>query len=484
MQLHARAQHPVDAAHQHDEAGLDVTVQSHLVHPVEGDVDDAGDVAFHHHGAAHQVAHQAAHGGEAAQRDQGAVVVVEVGLHLAAVHLGQDVLERLGRHLVGGLGAGRHELAVRLRAGGAVADDEDVLVTGGLQGLFHHQLVDAVGLEARYLLHEVRRLDARGPHHEVCFNQLPILGVQTLGSGFGDHGGGAHVHPELDQLLVGGAADALRQGRQDAGACLHQCHLEAVGGEVLEAVGIELLHRVVELGGEFDAGGAATHDGDLHLVTGLVFGGELQEAVHHAVVEAVRLGGAVQEDAVILDALGVEVVGHRTNRHHQHVVSQFPLVDHQGAALVVDRRQHDAFLVALDVGQAAELEFEAVVLGVGLVAQGVDARIHGAGGHFVQQGLPQVGAVAIHQGDPGLVLLAQLAAQAGRELETAGATAYNDNIHHDDFPWFLKTKGSHWLPKTKSVDVMAQASLKAFIRCRWCEMFLNLWVSRSSHTMS
>ena len=53
---------------------------------------------------------------------------VTVGLHLAAVHLGQDVLERLGRHLVGGLGAGRHELC-RLAAGkGAVADDEDVLV--------------------------------------------------------------------------------------------------------------------------------------------------------------------------------------------------------------------------------------------------------------------------------------------------------------------------------------------------------------------
>lgn len=187
---------------------------------------------------------------------------------------------------------------------------------------------------------------------------------------------------------------------------------------------------------------------------------------------------------MILDALGVEVVGDRADGHHQNVVSHFPLVDHQGAALVVDGGQHDAFLVALDVGQAAELEFEAVVLGVGLVAQGVDARIHGAGGHFVQQGFPQVGAIAIHQGDPGLVLLAQLAAQAGRKLETTGATAYNDNIHHDDFPWFLKTKGSHWLPKTKSVDVMAQASLKAFIRCRWCEMFLNLWVSRSSHTMS
>jgi len=42
------------------------------------------------------------------------------------------------------------------------------------------------------------------------------------------------------------------------------------------------------------------------------------------------------------------------------------------------------------------------------------------------------------------------------------------------FPWFLKTKGSQWLPKTKSVDVMIQASLKAFIRCRWCEIVIVL----------
>lgn len=430
MQLQGRAQHPVDAAHQHDEAGLDVAVQGDLVHPVERDVNQTGDVALHHHGTAHQVAHQAAHGGETAQGYQRTVVVVEVGLELATVHLGQDVLERLGRHLVGRLGARRHELAVRLRTGGAVTDDEDVLVTGSLQSLFHHQLVDAVGLKTGDILHEVRCLDTGRPHHQVRFNQLAILGVQTLAGRFGDHGGGTHVHAELDQLLVGGAADALRQGRQDAGPRFHQGHLQAVGGQVLEAVGVELLDCVVELGRKLDAGGAAADDGNLHLVARLVFGGELQEAVHHAVVEAVRLGGAVQEDAVILDALGVEVVGDGTDGHHQVVVGQLALVDHDVAVIVDDLPQHDAFLVALDVGQGTQLEVEAVVLGVGLVAQGVDARVHGAGGHFVQQGFPQVGTIAINQGDLGLVLLAQLAAQAGGQLQTAGTAADDNNIGH------------------------------------------------------
>ena len=102
-------------------------------------------------------------------------------------------------------------------------------------------------------------------------------------------------------------------------------------------------------------------------------------------------GRAVQENAVILMPLVLKSL-ETEPMAITRMSWDFPLVDHQGAALVVDGGQHDAFLVALDVGQAAELEFEAVVLGVGLVAQGIDARIHGAGGHFVQQGFPQVGA--------------------------------------------------------------------------------------------
>jgi hypothetical protein len=99
----------------------------------------------------------------------------------------------------------------------------------------------------------------------------------------------------------------------------------------------------------------------------------------------------------------------------------------------MDRGQQNALLVTLDVGQGAELEVETMVLGVRLVAQGIDARIHGAGGHFVQQGLPQVSAVTVNQSDLGLVLFAKLATQTGGQLQATGAAAYNDNIHHDDF---------------------------------------------------
>jgi hypothetical protein len=60
----------------------------------------------------------------------------------------------------------------------------------------------------------------------------------------------------------------------------------------------------------------------------------------------------------------------------------------------------------------------------------------------VQQGFPQVGAIAIHQGDPGLVLLAQLAAQAGRKLETTGATAYKDKFIMMIFLGSSKRKGA------------------------------------------
>ncbi len=64
MQLQAWADNAVDAADQHHQAGFEVAVQRNLVHTVQRNVHEAGDAPFYHHGAAHQVTHQAAHGGE------------------------------------------------------------------------------------------------------------------------------------------------------------------------------------------------------------------------------------------------------------------------------------------------------------------------------------------------------------------------------------------------------------------------------------
>lgn len=50
-----------------------------------------------------------------------------------------------------------------------------------------------------------------------------------------------------------------------------------------------------------------------------------------------------------------------------------------------------------------------------------------AGGHFVQQRLPHVGEHRIHQHDLGLAVAAGVVAQAGGQLQPAGATADDDD---------------------------------------------------------
>lgn len=49
VQLQARTDHAVDAAYQHHQTRFEVAVQRHLVHPVQGDVHEAGHAPFHHH---------------------------------------------------------------------------------------------------------------------------------------------------------------------------------------------------------------------------------------------------------------------------------------------------------------------------------------------------------------------------------------------------------------------------------------------------
>ena len=55
--------------------------------------------------------------------------------------------------------------------------------------------------------------------------------------------------------------------------------------------------------------------------------------------------------------------------------------------------------------------------------------IEGPGRHLVQQGLPDVGAAAVHQGDLGIGTFfpADLLAELGGQLDAAGPTADDDD---------------------------------------------------------
>ena len=134
------------------------------MHPVEGQVEHAGHLALDVHAAAGQVAHQIADGGVAAEIDQRTVVVVDEGHRLAIVQAVAEGLEQGVCLLVRSLGPwGNRQVGIRLRTGSAVAEGEDIGILGGLQGLFHHQLIAPVHLQTFQLGQEGRGLDARCP---------------------------------------------------------------------------------------------------------------------------------------------------------------------------------------------------------------------------------------------------------------------------------------------------------------------------------
>ena len=64
---------------------------------------------------------------------------------------------------------------------------------------------------------------------------------------------------------------------------------------------------------------------------------------------------------------------------------------------------------------------------LGEVVELVLVHIHAAGRDLVQQGLPQMAAVAVDQRDAGHAALAEAVAETGREFEPRGAAADDDD---------------------------------------------------------
>ena len=91
---------------------------------------------------------------------------------------------------------------------------------------------------------------------------------------------------------------------------------------------------------------------------------------------------------------------------------------------------------------APETELEVMPARLIQIVQLVVVQVHAAGRDLMQQRLPQMRARLVHQRDQRLAPLAQLVAQAGGELEAAGAAADDDDavksadVVVDTLSWF------------------------------------------------
>ncbi len=328
------------------------------------------------------------------------------------------------------LRARRYEATIRQRTGGAVAKRIDIFIARGLQRLFYHQLVNAVGLQTANLFHKVRRFDACCPHHQIGSNILTLFGVKPFSIGAGHHGLRQNAHAQFGQLLMRRCRDTRRQRGQNAFTRFHQRDVERAAVEAFVAVAVQLLHRIVEFSGELHAGGAAANNGDIHFLQFAFAGGKTQELIQHLIMEATRLMRIVEEDAVIFHARRTKIVGRTAQRHHQTVPRQLTLW-HQNLTLsVADFCQFNGFAVAVDLRQRSQLKLKAVVTGMGQIAQRIDALIHRTGRHLMQQRFPEMTVVTVNQNNLRFFAAAQLMPQLRCQLQAAGTSANNDDLFH------------------------------------------------------
>jgi hypothetical protein len=98
------------------------------------------------------------------------------------------------------------------------------------------------------------------------------------------------------------------------------------------------------------------------------------------------------------------------------------------APFVVEvRRQLDLASLSIKVDHFTDAVAKAVPMPLGQEINLVNSEVHGSGGDFVQQGLPQMSARLVDQRDFSEVAPTEFIPQPGYELERAGAaTDHND----------------------------------------------------------
>ena len=162
------------------------------------------------------------------------------------------------------------------------------------------------------------------------------------------------------------------------------------------AVEVEHAHRMVQFGGQLHAGGAAADNGHGHRLAFVV---GVQAGIEEAFAEALRLGAAIHEQAVVAHPGGAEIVALAAGGQHQVVVVQRALGQHFLAVFIKQGGQRQALACHIHLGHGAGLETVVVELGVGAVVHRIQVRVNGAGGYFVKTGFPHMDTGGIHQGD-------------------------------------------------------------------------------------
>ena len=149
--------------------------------------------------------------------------------------------------------------------------------------------------------------------------------------------------------------------------------------------------------------------------------------VDQAALEGARIGRGLEHERVFGHTRRTEVVAPAAHGHHQRVVAEAARRRDLNPAFIDERRDMHFATLAVEAGERADPESEAVPMCLCAVRLLVQADVHAAGCDLVQLGLPDVGALLIDQRDLGATAFAQTVAERGRQFEPARTSTHDDD---------------------------------------------------------
>gem|GEM_PF-237435 len=187
---------------------------------------------------------------------------------------------------------------------------------------------------------------------------------------------------------------------------------------------------------------------------------------------------------MLLDAGHAKVARQAPDGDDERVVGEGAGGRHLPTLVIEKGRDLDQPLRAVDASQLADTVAEPVPVRLRQIIELVQAEVHAAGGDFVQQRLPQVGARLIDERDRRLPSPAELVAEPRCKLQSARTAAdYDDlvqaggRVQGRDHKFLrLALRGSrrghcHGEPPSSSVPAAAKSKrLAATVKCSWVQI--------------
>ena len=135
-------------------------------------------------------------------------------------------------------------------------------------------------------------------------------------------------------------ADALRQRGQYPRPGFDHGDVHVFGFDSVQPISRQLVCGIVQLGRQFNAGSARTHDGNADVFNGVGLACVCaQVMVKQLLMEFFGLFARIQKQAMLSGAQGAEIVGGTAHRNHQRVIAQLACGDQFFAVFIEGCRQ-------------------------------------------------------------------------------------------------------------------------------------------------